>query len=833
MKLLFLFFILFSFLFSNEKVSLQLKWKHQFQFAGFYVAKELGYYNNLGIDIEFKELNKDTKILEDVLSKKTTFGINDSYLVYEKMLNKDIKLLFATYQLSPLVFLSLKNRNIIEPKDLDGKVIEYTKSNKDSVSLNILLKSQNIDFIKKFPTFNVNDLIDGKTDVISAYMSNEAYKIKKLGYEYNIINPSDWGYKFYSDILFTSNDFLRENEELVHNFYNASIKGWLYAFTHIEEVVKLIYNKYNTQNKSLDELRYEAHFLKDYIGDLKEFGKIEKSKIDNISTAYSIIDPIQYKQDIFDDFIYEYNSSNSKKAFLTTKEEIYLKENRFNIYFNNWKPFTFIDKIDNKLKGISYDYWEYIEKTINIKTDASFIEKWNDILDLARNDENSILLSTSISEDKKEYGLFTKPYVSYPISIVTKNDKNYVIDLKSLSGKKIAVGKSFSAYKLLSEYYPNIEYILVNNTQDALDMVSKNEVYGAADILPVIINYMNSNGYSDLKISANTKETLDLRIMVNKYNPELVNILNKVIDNIDEDKKQLIFNKWVNTKLIEKFDYSFFYKVMFLVFILICFIVYYIYINYKLKKQNKQIHKLLLQKEKSQKKLIEQSKFAALGEMLDNIAHQWKQPLSVISVSASGLKLKNEMSNLTKDEIEEYLSKITINTAYLSDTIETFRNFLHEDKVLENVNINRLVEKSIELAKLNIDSKNIKFEFYLMDEEIFVNVIKNEFIQIIMNLVVNAKEQFEIKAIETPIIRVKTISQKDSVYITVEDNAGGIELKYIDKIFDAYFTTKHQSFGTGIGLYMSRRIIQESFNGKIDVVNIKDGAKFIIELKKT
>ena len=237
--------------------------------------------------------------------------------------------------------------------------------------------------------------------------------------------------------------------------------------------------------------------------------------------------------------------------------------------------------------------------------------------------------------------------------------------------------------------------------------------------------------------------------------------------------------------------------------------------------------------------MAEQTKLAAMGEMLGNIAHQWRQPLNIISMSSSNLKLKNDIGELCSSTLSESLSLILRTTNHLSDTIDTFNDFLKTDKEKSFFNINENIKNSISL----VDSffKNFNIDIILeLEEGIFINSLANEFSQAFINILNNAKDAIvlNLKDNENGLIKIKTKKIDNFIEISILDNAKGIEKDILNKIFEPYFTTKHKYQGTGLGLYMTRKIINSSMGGEITVQNRKfvhnqkkyEGAEFKIKI---
>ena len=218
--------------------------------------------------------------------------------------------------------------------------------------------------------------------------------------------------------------------------------------------------------------------------------------------------------------------------------------------------------------------------------------------------------------------------------------------------------------------------------------------------------------------------------------------------------------------------------------------------------------------------LAEQTKLAAMGEMIGNIAHQWRQPLNIISVISSGTRLKKEMDLLTDDMLVDALKTISETTEHLSNTIDVFKDFLKENKEKSLFNLSQNIMNNISLIDTILNENEIEIDLDL-DDSIYIYNFANEFSQAFINILHNASDAiaFKLKKGSLKIIKITTKQLDDHATIEIADNAGGINSEIINKIFEPYFTTKHKFQGTGLGLYMTHKIIQESMKGKINVSN--------------
>jgi len=223
----------------------------------------------------------------------------------------------------------------------------------------------------------------------------------------------------------------------------------------------------------------------------------------------------------------------------------------------------------------------------------------------------------------------------------------------------------------------------------------------------------------------------------------------------------------------------------------------------------------LKQKIKVQENIVaQQSKMATMGEMIEFIVHQWRQPLSVITTSSSGLKMQQEFGVLTDKILIESCDSITRSANHLSQTIEDFRGFFKKDKVKKNFNIEDIYHRTLKLLLSKFKNRDI--EMIENINKVQFNGYENELVQVFMNILNNARDELEKKEYRK-LLFVDIYQEHHVATIKIRDNAGGISDDIIDLIFDSYFTTKKDKEGTGIGLYMSKKIITNNFNGSIYV----------------
>ncbi|MFT7824051.1 MAG: ATP-binding protein [Sulfurimonas sp.] len=232
-----------------------------------------------------------------------------------------------------------------------------------------------------------------------------------------------------------------------------------------------------------------------------------------------------------------------------------------------------------------------------------------------------------------------------------------------------------------------------------------------------------------------------------------------------------------------------------------------------------------------EKFLFQKAKMADMGEMIGNIAHQWRQPLAINNAIISILKEKNQREILENKELLGKLREMENNIQYMSKTIDDFMHFYHPNKKKRDFSVSDAVKHALTIITPMLAKAGIKIGFQC-DQPFFVNGYMNEYMQVIVSILTNAKDVLLHRKIENASIEITLTETADNVILKISDNAGGIREKEMHRIFDPYFTTKHKSMGTGLGLYISKMIIEKNMNGQLNVENNREGALFTITLKK-
>lgn len=301
-----------------KKVTLQLRWFHQFQFAGYYAAKAQGYYEDVGLDVDIVQRDLEVNPVDAVLDGSAEFGVTNSEVLLHRLMGKPVVVLASIIQHSPLVLLTTKGNEIATPHDLrDKRVLMSTKTM--DVELLGMLKNEDIplnriNIIDRFSS--KQDYFDPSIDALAAYITNEPYYLDRNGVSYNILYPSSYGIDFYGDSLFTTEEQVREHPRRTHAFLTASLKGWRYAMEHPEEIIDLILSEYETK-KDRPHLVYEALAMERLmLPHLVEIGHMNPGRWEHIADVFKGLGVIDSTRRL-DGFIYDpARADNALEHFL-------------------------------------------------------------------------------------------------------------------------------------------------------------------------------------------------------------------------------------------------------------------------------------------------------------------------------------------------------------------------------------------------------------------------------------------------------------------------------------------------------------------------------------
>ena len=492
----------------------------------------------------------------------------------------------------------------------------------------------------------------------------------------------------------------------------------------------------------------------------------------------------------------------------------------------DWAPIEFAKGGDmSQMQGIAIDTLRILEKKLNVLFETVPTKSWSQSQAFLREGKCDILPAAIATKKRKAYANFTTPYLVYRLAIITKINEPFIDSLDDISDKKIARKKGSGLISKLKTLYPHIHIIETKDYIDSLKKVSSGEVYCTIATLPVASHFINKYALKNLKIAGYTDMRYRLSIAVNRKDKVLLPLLNKALQEITQEQQNYIYSKWVNNKLVESFDYRYLLYPAAMVLLIMLLLMYRQNI---LKGANKNLQKEI--KKKVDENFIqyqfiqEQTKFAAMGEMIGVIAHQWRQPLNALGLSVQNLEYHYKDGLVNQDFVNTYIDKNIKTIKFMSQTIDDFRGFFKVDKVKENFSIKESIEATFYMQSLYLEKYHISF--VVTGEDFEICGFKSEFQQVILNLISNAKDALlEHGGSERGI----EVYLEDRIVVFM-DNGGGIAEEIMGKVFDSYFTTKEE--GIGVGLYMSKIIIEEKMRGKISVYSKGDGTVVLLDFNE-
>jgi len=539
--------------------------------------------------------------------------------------------------------------------------------------------------------------------------------------------------------------------------------------------------------------------------------------------------------------------SAHESIILTQDEQNYLKEKKEITLCFSPKGLPLFGYEEGKNVGILPEVMSLVEKKIPIPFRTVPVKSWEECIALSKERKVDVAAMIINPPNRHLHLIPSHKVIDGYIGIATKINEPFFQNFDNLDTQKIAFLKGqISLQQYVKHKFPNLHVILVDSIEEGLRLVAEGKVYGYADetySLAYNILHLYNN---ELKIMSRINETsISGCIGVRKDEIKLLNIINKAVDNIDEKKVREIVHSWISVRVENGFDYTLLIQIVSFLFVVLLVSLYWVRKLLKEIKRRKEAELELknfndnLEKDISLKMqeihykdamLLEKTKLAAMGEMLGSIAHQWRRPLSTLHINVELLEEDYKEGNIDEAFLKKFIKKNSEIIQYMSRTIDDFQNFYKIDKekkifdVMEKIQsvsdlkLNQLEESGIQITK---EGKSFRVLGY-----------PSEFQQVILNLMSNARDALMENKIKNPMIKIKIFTDASKGYIQVSDNAGSIDQKIIDKVFEPYFTTKEKEGGTGLGLYMSKMIIEKNMQGKLSISNNEEGSTVLILLHK-
>jgi len=533
----------------SEKVSLQLKWLHSFQFAGYYAAKEKGFYAEEKLDVTIRERIPGINNIEQVLKDLSQYGVADTGLLEQRLGGKPVVVLASIFQHSPLVYLTLKDSGIVSPYELRGKrVMEDSYDNAPLLAMLYETGISTDEFTHLSNSFNPDDLINGKTDAMVSYLTDQIDYFKNKGVEINIIDPRNYGIDFLGDNLFTTEQEINRHPERVRRFLRASLKGWDYALKHQDELIRIILSQYNPGNRlSADHLRFEAQeTVKMILPETVPIGHTDTKRFQRIADTYRQLGLIN-SIDHLEGFIY--GPIKSGNLDFTPEEQAWLQAHpviRVGID-RDFAPYEWIDANGNYV-GLSADYIALVEQRLGVKLDIVKDKSWAEMLKMAQRGELDMIANANKTPERERYLFFTEAYLNTPAIIINDSNNGFIGTLDHLNGKQVTLERGYFMQELLMRDHPEIQLVPAENIHDALNLVSSGKADAYIGDAASTHYAIKREGMLNLGFSGDTAYKSYHRMAATRLNPELASLLAKALADIPQAEKDAIQNRWMSLK---------------------------------------------------------------------------------------------------------------------------------------------------------------------------------------------------------------------------------------------------------------------------------------------
>ncbi len=532
-----------------KTVTLQLKWHHQFQFAGYYAAKEKGFYAEEGLNVNIVPGGPGIKVADIVEAGEADFGVLSSEIILERLQGKPLVLLAVIFQHSAHSLMVDAQSNILTPSDLINKPIMlnipesavfmgmFAKEGISHKSLNIYPKNKT----------SMDKLINGEISAMGGYIGNEPFQFRQRNMPVRVIRPIEYGVNFIGDSLFTSEQFLLDDPQQVAAFRRATLRGWGYAMSHMDEIVDLILKKY-APNKTREHLKYEATITQSLIlPDLVEIGYVNSGIIHKIKDIYKELEYAPIDQDqTMDGFIYRPAAADKQKLQLTPEEKAWLSKHPVIRVGDSSKfePFLIRDP-DGSYTGILPDLYKLVEQHLGVQVEI-IDDDWPNIHQRIIKKEIDVV-GIMGKTAAKNFGLLgvESPFQHLAVVFAKKKRQFKISSDQDLNGLRVAYYKDVIAFKrYLEKRRDQIEVVPADSPLDAFKLVLQDK----ADVMIGL----NEDSYFLTKYSIREiKPTYVLDSLkiesvaaIRSDAPILSSILSKTFNSISQNERNKILSEW-------------------------------------------------------------------------------------------------------------------------------------------------------------------------------------------------------------------------------------------------------------------------------------------------
>lgn len=537
-----------------ERITIQLKWNHSFQFAGYYAAIEKGYYAEAGLDVHLRERQIGESVIDKVMDGEAEYGITDSGLLLSRLKGRPVVLVAQVFQHSPLVLITMGQSGIATPYNLEGKRIMLASADHDELSIRMMLR-ESIGSIAYTPvphTQTVDDLIEGRVDAMAGYLSDQPFQLKARGHSVYVIHPRDYGLLDYGDNLFTTQAELQKHPKRVAAVRAATLRGWEYAFEHSDEIIDLIRRNYAPKSPR-ELLAYEARMTHTLVlPEVIPLGVVNVGRLEQIAKMFVKMGVLDTAE-IPGDFVYvppvskvgppktEHSNFN-----LSAAEKDWLKNHRMIRVGSDptWEPVEFVDS-SGRVVGISRDYLDILERLLDVHFLTPAYASWQEVYEKTQAGEIDVLSAAASTPERLEYLTFSDPFLKLPNVVFSRDNLSYVGELSELVGLRVGVVKDYAVYEKLRTQYPELTLVPAASVDEVLYDLAMGKTDACIETLMTGDQVIKQRGYTNVRVVGDTPFTHEFSIAVRKDWQPLVGILNKALASITISDREAIRTRWM------------------------------------------------------------------------------------------------------------------------------------------------------------------------------------------------------------------------------------------------------------------------------------------------
>lgn len=660
MKYLLGFFFTCNFLFAATltPVTLQLAWKYQFQFAGYIMAKEKGFFQEEGLNVTLKEYEFGMDVQTEMLEGNADFAIGRSTLILDRLEDgHPFKLMFALGQASPVMLQALKREDLKTLEDIKGKKFLFSGSgglNRNVASVwsmlhSVGVKAEDVIFVQA-KKWDASEVTDGTGDVITAYSTITPFHLKKQGFEPLVFHPKDYGFDFYGDILFAMEPYLQKHPKVAEGFYRATVKGWEYAFANVGETIDTITSKYNTQKLDRDLLAFEAaEFTKLAYQPGIPLGDVNPVKIEKIVNTYRLLGFAKKNpQNDFTSFIYE--APTFKTLRLSPEERTYIKDNpliKVGVR-SDWKPYDYVNEKGLHV-GMSQDILELVSQRSGLRFTFDVLKDKELYHALETKKIDMIGISPKIKNNAISQSAPVFSLREHLFKLATYNEEEV---------KRIAVVETLPSEKelrksRLHELHPLAKTITFETLDDAFAALQTRKVDLLYATKAAVYVWMQDHQVSGIEMAfpkQGFKEEF-LYASVLKEDTMLQSIVSKALLMINEEEKRAIQNQWIPLVFKAPINWTLVWQIVGFVTLFIMAILYKHLRLRRLNKRLSQSEKELRQAHERLRelahrdpltKLYNRRYFEEAAERMMALSLRHQEPLCVLMLDIDDFKVVND-----------------------------------------------------------------------------------------------------------------------------------------------------------------------------------------------